>query len=135
MLIFVVVLFCRATLIAPSISTYLPQAWNGAFVLSFVWFLQRWKTNFIAKAMAKPDASSVDRDRISAFDKVSSLGLIGLGVMGLAEACGVAVQSILTVGGVGGNILTFTSKFLIYRWNLARSLVFHPKVCPFHWLH
>ena len=107
-LICVVVLFHfhRATLIAPSISTYLPQAWRGAFVLSFVWFLHRWKTNFIAKAMTNPDAPSVDRDRISAFDKVSSLGLIGLGVMGLAEACGVAVQSILTVGGVGGNVLS-----------------------------
>ncbi|EES11308.1 hypothetical protein BDA96_06G205500 [Sorghum bicolor] len=99
-----------ASLIAPSISTYLPQAWRGAFVLSFVWFLQRWKTNFIAKAMAKPDASSVDRDRISAFDKVSSLGLIGLGVMGLAEACGVAVQSILTVGGVGGVATAFAAR-------------------------
>ena len=106
-LICVVVLFHfhRATLIAPSISTYLPQAWRGAFVLAFVWFLHRWKTNFIAKAMTNPDAPSVDRDRISAFDKVFSLGLIGLGVMGLAEACGVAVQSILTVGGVGGNVL------------------------------
>ncbi|KAF8651681.1 hypothetical protein HU200_063194 [Digitaria exilis] len=98
------------TLIAPSISTYLSQAWRGAFVLSFVWFLQRWKTNFIAKAMTNPDASSVDRDRISAFDKVSSLGLIGLGVMGLAEACGVAVQSILTVGGVGGVATAFAAR-------------------------
>ncbi|KAG2568225.1 hypothetical protein PVAP13_7NG303100 [Panicum virgatum] len=50
-----------ATLIAPSISTYLPQAWRGAFVLAFVWFLHRWKTNFIAKAMTNPDAPSVDR--------------------------------------------------------------------------
>ncbi|CAN6229276.1 unnamed protein product [Urochloa humidicola] len=99
-----------ATLIAPSISTYLPQAWRGAFVLSFVWFLQRWKTNFIAKAMTNPDASSLDRDRISAFDKVSSLGLIGLGVMGLAEACGVAVQSMLTVGGVGGVATAFAAR-------------------------
>lgn len=99
-----------ATLIAPSISTYLPQAWRGAFVLSFVWFLQRWKTNFIAKAMTNPNTSSVDRDRISAFDKVSSLGLIGLGVMGLAEACGVAVQSILTVGGVGGVATAFAAR-------------------------
>jgi mechanosensitive ion channel protein 1/2/3 len=97
-------LFLRATLVAPSISTYVPQALRGAFVLSFVWFLQRWKTNFIAKAMTNLDASSVDRDKISVFDKVSSLGLIGLGVMGIAEACGVAVQSILTVGGVGGNL-------------------------------
>jgi mechanosensitive ion channel protein 1/2/3 len=54
--------------------------------------------------MTNLDASSVDRDKISVFDKVSSLGLIGLGVMGIAEACGVAVQSILTVGGVGGNL-------------------------------
>uniref|UniRef100_A0A0A8XY34 Mechanosensitive ion channel MscS domain-containing protein n=1 Tax=Arundo donax TaxID=35708 RepID=A0A0A8XY34_ARUDO len=99
-----------ATLIAPSISTYLPQAWRGAFVLSFVWFLHRWKTNFIAKAMTNQDASSVNRDNISVFDKVSSLGLIGLGVMGLAEACGVAVQSILTVGGVGGVATAFAAK-------------------------
>ncbi|KAJ1272362.1 hypothetical protein BS78_06G196200 [Paspalum vaginatum] len=98
------------TLIAPSISIYLAQAWRGAFVLSFVWFLQRWKNNFIAKAVTNPDASSVDRDRISAFDKVSSLGLIGLGVMGLAEACGVAVQSILTVGGVGGVATAFAAR-------------------------
>ncbi|OEL14165.1 Mechanosensitive ion channel protein 1, mitochondrial [Dichanthelium oligosanthes] len=106
----VLTIMAWATLIAPSISTYLPQAWRGAFVLSFVWFLQRWKANFIAKAMTNPDASSVDRDRISAFDKVSSLGLIGLGVMGLAEACGVAVQSILTVGGVGGVATAFAAR-------------------------
>nr|CAB3485509.1 unnamed protein product [Digitaria exilis] len=51
--------------------------------------------------MTNPDASSVGISA-SAFLKVTSLGLIGLGVMGLAEACGVPVQSILTVGGVGG---------------------------------
>jgi hypothetical protein len=50
--------------------------------------LQRWKTNFIAKAMTNPDVSSLDCDKISAFDKVSSLGLIGVGFMVLAEACG-----------------------------------------------
>ncbi|KAL6651256.1 hypothetical protein ACP70R_010181 [Stipagrostis hirtigluma subsp. patula] len=99
-----------SAVIAPSISTYLPQAWRGAFVLSFVWFLHRWKTNFIAKAMTNPAASSVDRDKISAFDKISSLGLISLGVMGLAEACGVAVQSILTVGGVGGVATAFAAR-------------------------
>ena len=95
----------RAMLIAPSISSYLPQACRGAFVLSFVWFRHRWKTNFIARAMTNLDTSNIDRDKISAFDKVSSLGLIGLAVMGIAEACGMAVQSILTVGGVGGNLL------------------------------
>ena len=46
----------------------------------------------------------LDRDKLMALEKVSSVGLLILGVMALAEACGVAVQSILTVGGVGGNI-------------------------------
>lgn len=98
--------FLRAAVIAPSISDFLPQAWKGAFVVSFVWFLQRWKTNFIANAMVKKSAIGTDLERLSAFDKVSSLGLIALGVVALAEACGVPVQSILTVGGVGGNVLT-----------------------------
>uniref|UniRef100_A0A0D9W8I3 Mechanosensitive ion channel MscS domain-containing protein n=1 Tax=Leersia perrieri TaxID=77586 RepID=A0A0D9W8I3_9ORYZ len=91
---------------ASSISAYLPQAWRGAVVLSFVWFLHRWKTNFITKSAA----SSIDQARLSAFDKVSSLGLIALGVMALAEACGVAAQSILTVGGVGGVATAFAAR-------------------------
>lgn len=96
--------FIRAAVIAPSVSPYFPQALRGAFVLSVVWFLHRWKANFITKAMANQTALVTDKARLSAFNQVSSLGLIALGVMGLAEACGVAVQSILTVGGVGGNV-------------------------------
>ena len=37
-----------------------------------------------------------------ALDKISSIGLFVIGIMALAEACGVAVQSIVTVGGIGG---------------------------------
>ncbi|XP_062226534.1 mechanosensitive ion channel protein 1, mitochondrial-like isoform X2 [Phragmites australis] len=113
-----------AAVIAPSGSTYLPQAWRGAFLLSFVWFLHQWKTNFIAKAMTKSDASSVDRDKISVFDKVSSLGLIALGVMGVAEACGVAVQSILTVGGVGGVAIAFAARDVLGNMLSGLSLQF-----------
>ncbi|XP_034578995.1 mechanosensitive ion channel protein 1, mitochondrial isoform X2 [Setaria viridis] len=102
-----------AVVIAPSISDFLPQAWKGAFVVSFVWFLHRWKTNFIANAMAKQAAIATDRERLSAFDKVSSLGLIALGVVALAEACGVPVQSILTVGGVGGVATAFAARDIL----------------------
>ncbi|CAL5018880.1 unnamed protein product [Urochloa decumbens] len=102
-----------AAVIAPSISDFLPQAWKGAFVVSFVWFLHRWKTNFIANAMAKQAAIATDRERLSAFDKVSSLGLIALGVVALAEACGVPVQSILTVGGVGGVATAFAARDIL----------------------
>jgi hypothetical protein len=35
-------------------------------------------------------------------DRISSIGLLVLGAMTFAEACGVAVQSVLTVGGIGG---------------------------------
>lgn len=56
--------------------------------------------------MTNQAALSADQARLSAFDKVSSLGLIALGIMALAEACGVAVQSIFTVCGVGGNAVT-----------------------------
>ena len=55
--------------------------------------------------LSKKISSGPDRDRIVALDKLSSIGLIILGMMALAEACGVAVQSIITVGGIGGIFL------------------------------
>ncbi|OEL29055.1 Mechanosensitive ion channel protein 1, mitochondrial, partial [Dichanthelium oligosanthes] len=116
--------FFRAAVIAPSISDYLPQAWKGAFVVSFVWFLHRCKTNFIANAMAKRAAIGTDRERLSAFDKVSSLGLIALGVVALAEACGVPVQSILTVGGVGGVATAFAARDILGNMLSGLSLQF-----------
>ncbi|GJN26659.1 hypothetical protein PR202_gb14608 [Eleusine coracana subsp. coracana] len=85
---------------------------------------KRWKTNFIAKAMTNLDASSIERDKLSVFDKVSSLGLIGLGVMGIAEACGVAVQSILTVGGVGGVATAFAARDVLGNMLSGFSLQF-----------
>ncbi|CAM0903231.1 unnamed protein product [Alopecurus aequalis] len=99
-----------AAVVSPSLSPYFPQAFRGAFVLSVVWFLQGWKANFITKAMANKTALVTDQARLSAFNTVSSLGLIAIGVMGLAEACGVAVQSILTVGGVGGVATAFAAR-------------------------
>ncbi|KAJ6722988.1 YNAI-RELATED MECHANOSENSITIVE ION CHANNEL [Salix koriyanagi] len=63
-----------AVMVAPTTiaSQYIAQAWRGAVILSFVWFLHRWKTK--------------------------------------SEACGVAVQSILTVGGIGGVATAFAAK-------------------------
>ncbi|BAF09657.1 mechanosensitive ion channel protein 1, mitochondrial isoform X1 [Oryza sativa Japonica Group] len=99
-----------AAIVVPSISVYLPQAWRGTFVVSLLWFLQKWKTNFIANIMTNQSAIGMDRDRLLTFDKVSSLALIALGGMALAEACGVPVQSILTVGGVGGVATAFAAR-------------------------
>lgn len=82
-------------------SPYLEQAWRGAVILSFVWFLHRWKTNVLAN-LSSQSLLELDRDKLLTLDKISSVGLFGIGIMALAEACGVAVQSIVTVGGIGG---------------------------------
>lgn len=96
---------------------YIAPAWRGAIILSFIWFLHRWKTNVITRALATK--SGVDRDKLLTLDNMSSVGLFVLGLMGLSEACGVAVQSILTVGGIGGEFCTvnaFTGFFVVKRY-------------------
>lgn len=100
-------------MIAPTTEQYLSQAWRGAVVLSFVWFLNRWKTNFFTSALASQATVGLERDKLLTLEKVSSIGLIILGVMALAEACGVAVQSILTVGGIGGVATAFAARDIL----------------------
>ncbi|KAI0499994.1 hypothetical protein KFK09_018202 [Dendrobium nobile] len=100
-------------IIAPTTAQYLPQAWRGAVVLSLVWFLHRWKTNVFTRAMEKPSAVGLDRDKLLTLEKISSMGLLVLGAIALAEACGVAVQSILTVGGIGGVATAFAARDIL----------------------
>ncbi|CAL5397792.1 unnamed protein product [Camellia sinensis] len=85
-------------------SQYIAPVWRGAIIVAFVWFLYRWKTNVISRALAFRSIAGVDREKLLTLDKISSVGLFVLGLMALAEACGVAVQSILTVGGIGDKI-------------------------------
>lgn len=94
-------------------SQYIAPAWRGAVILSFVWFLHRWKTNVFARALVYQSLAGLDREKLLALDKVSSVGLFVIGLMALAEACGVAVQSILTVGGIGGVATAFASKDIL----------------------
>lgn len=91
-------------IVAPSTvaAQYMPQIWRGAAVLSVLWFLHRWKRNVFSRLPAAQQIAGLDREKFLTLDKLSSVGLFVLGGMALAEACGVAVQSILTVGGIGG---------------------------------
>jgi small-conductance mechanosensitive channel len=81
---------------------YMPQIWRGVVVLSVLWFLHRWKRNVFSCLPAAQQIAGLDREKFLTLDKISSVGLFVLGGMDLAEACGVAVQSILTIGGIGG---------------------------------
>lgn len=103
------------TMVAPmTISTqYIAPAWRGALILSVVWFLHRWKTNVISRALAVRSIGGIDRDKLLTVDKISSVGMFVIGLMALAEACGVAVQSILTVGGIGGVATAFAARDIL----------------------
>ncbi|KAE9615805.1 hypothetical protein Lal_00017777 [Lupinus albus] len=94
-------------------SQYLTPAWRGAVILSFVWFLHRWKTNVFARTLSGKALLGLDREKLLALDKISSIGLFVIGIMALAEACGVAVQSIVTVGGIGGVATAFAAKDIL----------------------
>ncbi|KAF6162189.1 hypothetical protein GIB67_008318 [Kingdonia uniflora] len=92
---------------------YIAQTWRGAVILSAVWFIHRWKTNVFTRALANKNVMGLDREKLLTLDKLSSVGLFVLGSMSLAEACGVAVQSILTVGGIGGVATAFAAKDIL----------------------
>ncbi|KAF5733071.1 mechanosensitive ion channel protein 1 mitochondrial [Tripterygium wilfordii] len=103
-----------AMMVAPTtIASHIAEAWKGAIILSFIWFLHRWKTNVFARVLVSQRLSGMDRQRLLTVDKVSSIGLFVIGIMALAEACGVAVQSILTVGGIGGVATAFAAKDIL----------------------
>ncbi|KAK3009393.1 hypothetical protein RJ639_014656 [Escallonia herrerae] len=104
-----------AVMVAPTTiaSQYIGQTWRGAVILSFVWFLHRWKTNVITRALSATSMEGFDRDKLLTVDKISSVGLFALGLMALAEACGLAVQSILTVGGIGGVATAFAARDIL----------------------
>ncbi|CAN1127926.1 Mechanosensitive ion channel protein 1, mitochondrial [Linum perenne] len=89
---------------------YIGQVWKGAITISVVWFLYRLKANIISRAMASHDLEVADREKWLTFDKIFSTGLFVIGLTACAEAFGVAVQSILTVGGIGGVATAFAAR-------------------------
>ncbi|KAK4268823.1 hypothetical protein QN277_022057 [Acacia crassicarpa] len=101
-------------MVAPTtLASHLAQAWRGAVILSFVWFLHQWKTNTLRHILSGQSLLGLGQDILVALDKVSSVGLFVIGIMALAEACGVAVQSLVTVGGIGGVAIAFATKDIL----------------------
>ncbi len=95
----------RGGLVAPrSLGVqYLSQFRAGTTVVSLVWFLYGWKRNVFSRIMSSGRSlSQSERERYLMMDRVLSAGMLLLGAMALAESCGVAVQSVLTMGGIGG---------------------------------
>ncbi|KAJ1400496.1 Ribosomal protein L6, alpha-beta domain superfamily [Sesbania bispinosa] len=62
--------------------------WWKALFASFVWFLHRWKTNVFARTLSSQSLLGLDREKLLALDKISSIGLFVIGIMALAETCG-----------------------------------------------
>ncbi|KAJ7546919.1 hypothetical protein O6H91_08G061100 [Diphasiastrum complanatum] len=99
-------------MVAPSTVAihYLEQIWRGGVVVGLVWFLHRWKSSAFARVLTGRKMIQEERERYLALDKISSVGLIIIGAMALAEASGVAVQSVMTVGGIGGVATAFAAR-------------------------
>ncbi|CAM6093371.1 unnamed protein product [Calypogeia fissa] len=102
-------------IVAPNaaVAQYLTQFWSGGSVLCIVWFLHRWKSNVFKRLLAGRQVTKEERERYLGFDKMASLGLIFIGALGLAEAAGVAVSSLLTVGGIGGIATAFAAREIL----------------------
>ncbi|KAJ7546920.1 hypothetical protein O6H91_08G061200 [Diphasiastrum complanatum] len=102
-------------LVAPSTVAIqcLGQIWRGGTVVSLVWFLHRWKSSAFERVLTVRKMKQEERERYLALDKISSIGLIILGAMALAEASGVAVQSVMTVGGIGGVATAFAARDIL----------------------
>lgn len=102
-------------LIAPNTiaAHYLEQIWKGGTVVALVWFLNRWKSSVLARLLANRSLTGVERERYLALDKASSIGLFILGGMAVAETCGIAVQSVLTIGGIGGVATAYAARDIL----------------------
>jgi hypothetical protein len=90
----------RSVIVAPSFQVYLPQLWEGASIMTILSFLNIMKENFISEA--KKEGDLIDPKCLSQFDKISSGGLLALGILGIAEVGGLSLQSLLTLSGAGG---------------------------------
>ncbi|CAK9230598.1 hypothetical protein BDL97_06G104500 [Sphagnum fallax] len=104
---------------------YLSQFRAGTTVVSLVWFLYGWKRNVFSRIMSSGRSlSQSERERYLTMDRILSAGMLLLGAMALAESCGVAVQSVLTVGGIGGVATAFAAKDLLGNMLSGVSLQF-----------
>lgn len=92
---------------------YMSQLRSGVTVTSVIWFLYLYKRNVFARVVSGKALEKADRERYLTMDRLSSIGLLVLGTMAVAECCGVAVQSVLTVGGIGGVATAFAARDLL----------------------
>lgn len=94
-------------------SQYLFQIRSGVTTASFIWFLYLYKRNVFMRIASGKSLSHDSKERYLTMDRLSSIALVVLGSMALAESCGVAVQSVITVGGIGGMATAFAARDLL----------------------
>ena len=80
-------LMFKVVMITPTTmaSQYLGQTWRDVFILSFIWFLHRWKSNVFTHMLVAQSTVGIDRDKLLAFDNLSSVGLFVIGDLGFTR--------------------------------------------------
>ncbi|XP_028770405.1 mechanosensitive ion channel protein 1, mitochondrial-like [Neltuma alba] len=91
-------------------SHHLAEAWKEAVIFLFTWFLHRWKTSILGHISSRQSLVGHGQHKLLTLHRVSSAGIFGIGTMALAEACGISVQSIVIVGGIGGFATAFAGR-------------------------
>lgn len=71
----------------------------SSFVITITWFFFRWKRLYVEDLLKRKPQ---DESQVFALDKIASLLLYGLAVSCVAEVLGLALGSLLAVGGVSG---------------------------------
>ncbi|KAI9182331.1 hypothetical protein LWI28_024296 [Acer negundo] len=78
------------------------------YLVIFVAFTKMWKTNLFSYALSC--FGEHEQQKILTLDRVASICVFVVGIMGSALASGVAVYTMLIVGGIGGVSIAFAAR-------------------------
>lgn len=84
-------------------------------ILSFVWFLMRWKRNVVDYMIKKTITHeiSIERGKVDVIDKMLTMLIIFVTIMVLLEVTGQSMNTLIAFGGVGGLAIAFASQEII----------------------
>ncbi|KAI9085558.1 hypothetical protein K1719_032401 [Acacia pycnantha] len=103
-------------MIAPTseASQRLAESWKEAVILSFTWFLHRWKTNILEDISYHQSSPGQGQHKLLNLQNVTSASLLGIsGTVLLSVAGAVSVKYDLIVGGMGGVATAAAARYVL----------------------
>lgn len=82
-------------------------------VLTFAWFLMRWKKLIVINIHANKQPNSLDPGKIDVIDKLATMFILFLCALFILEVTGRNINTLIAFGGVGGLAIAFASQEMI----------------------